>query len=1382
MASNTPWSIKGVDSKTRKIIKTQAHKAGVTIGVWLADTVNMAIMQEYAAEQKHAEQQAQMQENQQVEFEQDLQMTGTGGAQVTPNGAMNSRKYTNSSPHSQTKPPYADPPPNLNRQNFNQPNFIEFNLHQNVATMKNSRNRMRHNQNDGNYDNATGGFRSQADNQVTNGFGIIENALTDLVDHIELTDSHNSSALRDMQAQIAQLNQRSQSEVGAQEFHQEFSDMEGRLANLADRIDEMNENSAAFSEPYESQVFEEPKIWGNANQASTNQPAFEQSNLLSRFDELFVKLDNISHQQTDYGNSIKYLELGIQNQFDKISGHFNLSDTASTAAQTPEINQPEISEMEQKLAQLSQRLDKSLATPHVDPQIAELEEQIGNLSGKLSDLLAAPKPEYSPVPIQQNQTPQQSEEITELRDSIEQINQRLEKTEERLGGIDRLEDNMTRLIESVSDIRENSRNVAEDAATAAIEIFAKNQSEANQVSENLETNDNLDTLIAAKFSEISAQNDEAEKIQLSGFKTVQTSLEKIMDRLARVEDGRYAPSAPPPDHPHERSGQGAEQDFIQPGAETKAEQPQDITAEPINNIARTKPKQEAVVLTSPPAKVATSATPAKSIMAVDTSNAIQADSKSQNPNIAATQLNRALDQTASLGLKTADEQNETTGLNNLTPDNLAVAPSVTANKTLDTNVVSNNALENVAADHITPSNLVAADVELAAVTVEQRPTVAPSSSADFIAAARRAAQQAYENDKDSDAEPSARKSLFKRKKSKKSKVNEPEVLTTGESNIDLNVVDENTDLDTENTNKKKKFSVKSLLSKIGSKKKQDDHPMIEPLANDFTSDLPTDIFEEDFFKDVDMPAKSALASNAKALGNELSVEAQDGGKSKRKGAAPVVIALFCVTVLVTAVSWYALRPQTTMVEGNEAAMSETSSAADATQNPTNNETAEPTDTARTILNNAKVGLSTATNGVTQPAAKEVFTPEEFDKLAAENGQVHKPTAQQLEALRNKNNLITNSIPEANQKSYEKSLLGNHGKFSKNKDTSRVGSSSLSKSIKNEKPATKLPETAPKVSTKSTGTLPTVKYGAAPDDLPTSIGPKLLRQNAMIGQAAEQFEIANRYALGYGVDIDLVQSYKWFIKAAQNKLAVAQFSVGMMLEHGKGTDRNLSLSRNYYQRAAEQGNLMSIYRLAMMNAAPQNPTTKPDFKVALKWFNMAANAGLVDAQYNLAVLYEKGHGTDVDLVETYKWYTIAGNKGDQQATKRANTIKLELSASQIVKAQAAIKSWKVNTLPDSANVAPKLAYLKTETPNGNTQLTESKHVTVGTIAGDMTADKASIRDTQKMLTSLGWHIGGADGIMGPKTSKAISEFQTRHNLLVTGRVDDELLANLEAATL
>ena len=58
-------------------------------------------------------------------------------------------------------------------------------------------------------------------------------------------------------------------------------------------------------------------------------------------------------------------------------------------------------------------------------------------------------------------------------------------------------------------------------------------------------------------------------------------------------------------------------------------------------------------------------------------------------------------------------------------------------------------------------------------------------------------------------------------------------------------------------------------------------------------------------------------------------------------------------------------------------------------------------------------------------------------------------------------------------------------------------------------------------------------------------------------------------------------------------------------------------------------------------------------------------------------------------------------------------------------------------------------------------------------------KADIRQAQKLLLSLGFKPGVADGLMGKKTRKAIRKFQESQGIKVEGVLTESLLQKLNA---
>ena len=61
------------------------------------------------------------------------------------------------------------------------------------------------------------------------------------------------------------------------------------------------------------------------------------------------------------------------------------------------------------------------------------------------------------------------------------------------------------------------------------------------------------------------------------------------------------------------------------------------------------------------------------------------------------------------------------------------------------------------------------------------------------------------------------------------------------------------------------------------------------------------------------------------------------------------------------------------------------------------------------------------------------------------------------------------------------------------------------------------------------------------------------------------------------------------------------------------------------------------------------------------FHKAAEHGVVNGQYNLAQLYEKGYGVPQSNAEAYKWYLVAAGAGDTEAKSAADSLKAKMAA-------------------------------------------------------------------------------------------------------------------------
>lgn len=224
-------------------------------------------------------------------------------------------------------------------------------------------------------------------------------------------------------------------------------------------------------------------------------------------------------------------------------------------------------------------------------------------------------------------------------------------------------------------------------------------------------------------------------------------------------------------------------------------------------------------------------------------------------------------------------------------------------------------------------------------------------------------------------------------------------------------------------------------------------------------------------------------------------------------------------------------------------------------------------------------------------------------------------------------------------------------------------------------------------------------------------------------------------------------------------ASAQFRLASAYERGEGVARDRERAKVWYMRAAQQGHVGAMHNLAVILA---DGGAAADYTAAAKWFAAAADHGLADSQFNLGILYQAGLGVDRDMVEAFKWFSLAAAGGDQDAKTRAEQVRLQLSEQQLAAAEQAIASWK-----------PKPAAARTTG--------DRKAAAAAPGGSEQSQGEASVLAAQKLLATLGYDVGPQDGLLGPKTESAIRLFEERVGLPVTGRMSPELLARLRART-
>ena len=296
-------------------------------------------------------------------------------------------------------------------------------------------------------------------------------------------------------------------------------------------------------------------------------------------------------------------------------------------------------------------------------------------------------------------------------------------------------------------------------------------------------------------------------------------------------------------------------------------------------------------------------------------------------------------------------------------------------------------------------------------------------------------------------------------------------------------------------------------------------------------------------------------------------------------------------------------------------------------------------------------------------------------------------------------------------------------------------------------------------TPDTSAAPIGKYAdnKAVNVAPSSDAAKTLNSAASEGDPVAQFQLGLSY-LEQGRTNEGVSLIR---KSANQNQPAAQYRLAKLYEIGEGVSQDSEMARQLTERAAANGNRIAMHDLALYYAEGRGGVTA-DLPTAAKWFEKAAERGVVDSQFNLGVLFESGQGLPKNMTDAYVWYSIAAGQGDQFAKTRIEVLKEALEPADLVTAASRAEKFKPVKIDEAANgIFRNVAWAKSKTPNSG-QISQ-------------------VRQAQTMLSELGYEIGGADGSIGPKTRAAIMSFERTNSLPETGRVNASLIDRLELAT-
>ena len=157
----------------------------------------------------------------------------------------------------------------------------------------------------------------------------------------------------------------------------------------------------------------------------------------------------------------------------------------------------------------------------------------------------------------------------------------------------------------------------------------------------------------------------------------------------------------------------------------------------------------------------------------------------------------------------------------------------------------------------------------------------------------------------------------------------------------------------------------------------------------------------------------------------------------------------------------------------------------------------------------------------------------------------------------------------------------------------------------------------------------------------------------------------------------------------------------------------------------------------------------DYTRAFQEYRQSANAGNALAQYMMGRMYAEGRGVGEDKLAAYMWFDLSASNGNSRAIAARDAIAADMDPDEIEQAQELAAGWRANRPATATTATPASA-------------------------------PYSLRNVQVALNQLGYAVGTADGVIGPKSRAAIRAFQTDSGLPASGEPSLALYDKLHEA--
>ena len=156
-----------------------------------------------------------------------------------------------------------------------------------------------------------------------------------------------------------------------------------------------------------------------------------------------------------------------------------------------------------------------------------------------------------------------------------------------------------------------------------------------------------------------------------------------------------------------------------------------------------------------------------------------------------------------------------------------------------------------------------------------------------------------------------------------------------------------------------------------------------------------------------------------------------------------------------------------------------------------------------------------------------------------------------------------------------------------------------------------------------------------------------QKSAEGGNLQALFMLSYCYEIGCGVEQNNVKALERLLEAAERGHVQAQNRLAICYGKGQlGLPKDEKLAIVWYEKAAEQNYPASQYNLGIK--LYQGVGVEKDDTKSAYWYTLAAEKGSIEAQFNLGVCYDKGEGVSPDIETAVKFYRRSADQGNMYA--------------------------------------------------------------------------------------------------------------------------------------